>query len=253
MGLLDNTFKEVQRVDPGIIIIYSFPKVGKTEALLQLKGNLSIIFDHNGGDFYKGHYVSVPNVKTLKELEMEFMQKNPRYKYITLDTLTTFYEEMVNNLAVEEYNKTASTKSKLDPGTDINILDYGKGHYYKRNILQRHLNFFKQFCDTLIITGHIADSSLNKDQGDVTYQELAIEGKLKDILAVKIDAMGKMYRSSENTNSIIFNVTDSASGSRAPHLSGTAIEISRKEPDGSLTTYWERVFIGNPELKAKTE
>lgn len=243
MGLLDDTFKEVKRINPGIIIIYSFPKVGKTEALLQLEGNLTIVFDPNGAEFYKGHYIPVTNVKTLKELELEFVQKKPYFKFITLDTLTTFYEDMVNALAVEEYNKTASVKSKLEPGTDINVLDYGKGHFYKRKILQKHMNFFKQFCDTLIITGHIADSSLTKDQGDVNYQELAIEGKLKDILAVKIDSMGKMYRSSENTNSIVFNVADSASGSRSAHLSGRTIEVSKKMPDGSLVTYWDRIFM----------
>lgn len=242
MGLLDNTFKEVKRTDPGMMIIYAFPKVGKTEALLHLEGNLVLEFDPDGAEYYSGNYINVSSLSDLKALEMEFVEKKPHFKYITLDTLTTFYEDMVNALAVEEYNKTASIKSKLSPNADINVLDFGKGHYYKRRILQKHLNFFKQYCDTLIMTGHVADSALGKDQSDVNYQELAIEGKLKEILAVKIDAMGKMFRSSENTNSIDFNVSGSASGSRSPHLDGKVIEVSKKNPDGTLTTYWDKIF-----------
>lgn len=70
--------------------------------------------------------------------------------------------------------------------------------------------------------------------------------KLKFIVTAEMDATGYIYRKqSSNENIISFKTSeqDLATGSRCQHLAGKEFLISEKLPDGTLKTYWDKIFI----------
>lgn len=240
MGLLDNTTKKATVVNPREMIIFSFPKVGKTSLFAQLPGT-SLTLDFEGGtDYFDMEAINVNDLETFGKLTKEFTEKKPHYNFIALDTLTSLYSNIVNALAVDAYNKEENANKPLD--YDITLMAYGIGYSYKRAALQKVVKFFKKYCDCLILSGHVADKSISVKGESLTVKDLDIEGKLKNILALKTDAIGLLNRTDENTNTLSFvSSQGSINGSRIEHLSGKDIVISEKK-DGVLTTHWDQVF-----------
>lgn len=247
MGLLDTAYKKQQSVNPREMIIFSYPKIGKTELMTHLPGDYLILDFDDGMAYYEGSYVKVPDFKTFTELCKEFNEVKPHYRFIVIDTITMLNDSIANSIAIRNYNNDPmNIKNQIkDMNYDITNLAYGAGYGYKRNALQQAVNFFKKFCDTLIILGHVADKSLKTgkdDEGNV--KDLALEGKSKDILALKTDAMGLLYRSSFDENTITFNPSIGLiGGTRIPHLANKEFVISKKLDDGTLETYWDKIFI----------
>lgn len=239
MGLLDNTDKKATVKNAREIIIFADPKVGKTEALTKLEDNLMIDFE-GGTDFYDCTGVSIPDIATFNQLRDELIASPKKYKYITIDTMTSLYSDIIGQIAVGMYNKEENKKKPLN--WDITSLQYGVGYTYKRNALQKVIQFFRQQCECLILVAHTADKAMG-DEGQ-NVQDIDIEGKLKNILALKTDAVAIMKRTKLNENTLSFtNVSGTVSGTRVQHLAGKDIVISEKQEDGSLKTYWERIFI----------
>jgi hypothetical protein len=106
------------------------------------------------------------------------------------------------------------------------------------------MEFFTKFCKTLIIVGHVADKSVSST--GQTIKELNLDGKLKDLLALRVDAIGYMYRSPEekNVNMLSFAHTDDViGGSRSKHLRNKEFKISELNEQDELVTYWDKIFI----------
>lgn len=245
MSLLQNIKKEKISQNAREMIIFSYPKIGKTELMTHLPGEYLILDFDDGMSYYSGNYVKITDIKTFDELCKEFVKEKPKFNYIVIDTITMFNENIVNTLAVREYNKDPQNAKDQKPANyDITRLAYGAGHVYKRTVLQRAINFFKGYCDCIIILGHVADKKLGGNDVDATVKDIALEGKIKDILALKTDAMGLLYRSSENENILSFNPSIGLiGGTRIPHLSNKEFVISKKLEDGTLETHWEQIFI----------
>lgn len=256
MGLLDNTRKKATAVNAREMIIFSYPKVGKTELMTHLPGDNNLIIDFDvlgenpdgtpagGTDYYDCNAVVVPDINTFNQLRDEFLEKRPKYDYLVLDTITMMYSNIINSIAVGIYNQ--DQKKNKPTNWDIDKLDYGKGHIYKREAMGKVTNFFKSFCRCLILVGHVKDAALDGDSGTINVKDLDVEGKLKNILALKTDAMGLLYRSKNNPNQNILSftaTTGSVGGTRIQHLANKEIIISEKQEDGSLTTHWDKVFI----------
>ena len=245
MSLLQNTGSKASAVNARELIMFSYPKVGKTELLTKLPGKYVILDFEGGTDFYDCHKVSVPNLEVFNQLRKELIETKPQYDYIVLDTLTSMYANIINQIAVNIYN---TDQKKNKPLTwDIDKLDYGKGHIYKREAVQKVLEFFKDYCKCLILSGHVKDSSLGSEDGSaINVKDIDIEGKLKNILALKTDAMGLLYRSKENPNQNILSFTTNTGqvgGTRIQHLANKEIMISEKKEDGTLETHWDKIFI----------
>lgn len=245
MSLLQNIKKEKISQNAREMIIFSYPKIGKTELMTHLPGDYLILDFDDGMSYYSGNYVKITDIETFDELCKEFVKEKPKFNYIVIDTITMFNENIVNTLAVREYNKDPQNAKDQKPANyDITRLAYGAGHVYKRTVLQRAINFFKGYCDCIIILGHVADKKLGGNDVDATVKDIALEGKIKDILALKTDAMGLLYRSSENENILSFNPSIGLiGGTRIPHLSNKEFLISKKLEDGTLETHWEQIFI----------
>ena len=49
------------------------------------------------------------------------------------------------------------------------------------------MKFFRKYCNTLILLGHVSDKTMGTTEGELNVKELDIEGKLKNILALNIN------------------------------------------------------------------
>lgn len=235
-------YREKKRVNPKTMVIFSYPKIGKTSLMLELDDYLLVDFEE-GGDMYDGNIFSIENVEDFSKLKKILEEGDTHFKYIILDTITSMYLNIINAIAVNQYNNDEGLDHPLD--FDITTLAYGAGHGYKRNAVQKVIKFFSKYCDTLIILGHVADKNLTFENAThSTVQELDLEGKLKNIIALKVDALGLLYRSGKDENSISFNTNAGIiGGTRSPHLTGKTIVISERNEDGSLETHWDKVFV----------
>lgn len=210
--------------------------------MTKLPGKYLILDFEGGTDYYDCNAVNVPNLETFMQLQKEFQETSPKFDYIVLDTLTSLYDNVVNTLAVMSYNKEEGKNKPLN--FDITTLSYGIGFTYKRSVTQKIINFFKNYCETLIILGHVADKSMGDTQAQLNVKDLAIEGKLKDILALKTDAIALLYRTEGNKNILSFSpATGFIGGTRIPHLSNKEIVISEIDDKGNFITHWDKVFI----------
>lgn len=242
MSYLKNSFKKASAKNARNMILFSYPKVGKTELMSHLPGNYLVLDFEHGTDFYDMNAITIDDFDTLNGVMSEFVEVKPHYDFIVLDTITSLYDNLINQIAVMQYNK--DEKKNKDLNWDITLLSYGVGYTYKRNALQTLMNFFNQYCNCLISLGHVADKALSGNDENSTVKDLDIEGKLKNILALKTDAMGLLFRSAKNENSIAFTSNvGMIGGTRIPHLSNQVIPISEKLEDGKLETHWDRIFI----------
>jgi hypothetical protein len=195
-----------------------------------------------GSDFYECTKVNMNNINDFDSIVQAFSEQKPQYNYIIIDTVTSLKEKVLNQLAVRSYNREENKSESMD--FDVDKLAYGKGQVYKREALFKIMEFFTKFCKTLIIVGHVADKSVSST--GQTIKELNLDGKLKDLLALRVDAIGYMYRSPEekNVNMLSFAHTDDViGGSRSKHLRNKEFKISELNEQDELVTYWDKIFI----------
>lgn len=174
-------------------------------------------------------------------MKIENNDKLP-FKYIILDTVTTATETVIRAMAVMMYNKDEGENKPLN--WDITSLSFGKGYGYIREATKLMIEQAKRYGEYVIVVGHVADKSVNKNGVDLTIRELDLPGKLKNILAATVDGLALMYRKEKNVNvlSFIHDETDVLGGTRAQHLNGQEIVISEKTDTG-LKTYWDKIYI----------
>lgn len=244
MSLLSNTTRKATALDAREMIIFGFPKIGKTQMLTQLPGKYLILdFDDGGSDFYDSESIVVKDYEHFGEIRKAFVDENPQYDFIVLDTITAMYDSIINSIAVTLYN--ADNKKQKPLSWDIDKLDYGKGYVYKRDAMKKVVAFFKKYCKCLILVGHVKDAVLDTSSGQISTKSIDLDGKLKNIMALKTDALGMLYRSREKDNQNILSFKTSASdvsGTRIQHLANREIVISEKNEDGTLKVNWEEVF-----------
>lgn len=181
MSILKNTAKKATAVNARELIIFSYPKVGKTELVTKLPGNYLILDfdiigeDGGGTDFYDCNGIIVPNLEVFNKVRDAFLEEKPEYDFIVLDTFTSLYANIINSIAVSIYNEENNKSKPLN--WDIDKLDYGKGHVYKREAMSKVLKFFKDYCKCLILLGHVKDSSLEGDSGTINVKDIDVEGE----------------------------------------------------------------------------
>lgn len=233
-----------QTQNPKNLIIFSKPKVGKTELLAGLEGCLIIDLE-NGTDYVTAMKIKASSIKDIKNIGKAIIDAGKPYKYIAVDTITAL-EEMCIPYAEQLYSNTPMgknwfTKGKAEYGTILNM-PQGAGYPYLREAFTKVIDYIKTLAPHVILVGHVKDTVIDKNGTDVNALELDLTGKIKRITCANSDAIGYLYRKGKQ-NILSFNTSDDiACGARPTHLRNQEFVLSEMTDKG-LTTNWNKVFI----------
>lgn len=230
--------------NPQYMVLYGLPKAGKTSAVAQLENNL--IIDLEGGSkFIDALAVQARTINDLGEIAQAIRAKNDElghnfYKHITIDNATRL-EDICMSYACTLYRQTELGKNWK--GNDVTTLARGAGYKYLRDAVKKVIDMFKDLCDEFILIGHVKDSITDKDGEEVNAKEIDLVGKLGKIVCGMADAVGYVYRKDNETHISFKSGGDGTiMEARARHIAGKDIIIATGDENGSITTYWERVY-----------
>jgi hypothetical protein len=237
---------------PRDIIIFSKPKVGKTE-LVALLDDCLIIDLESGTNYVNAMKVEAKTLQDIKDIGEEIKKNNYPYKYIAIDTITEL-ESMVTPYAEQIYSNTPMGKNwftskdggKAKYKSILNLPD-GAGYQYLRLAFVDITKYIKTLAPRVIFLGHIKDTLLNKEGVDFTSSDLDLTGKIKRITTSNSDAIGYLRRKG-NQNILSFKTSDEiACGARPEHLRNKEIVISeilnQGTPEEQLVAYWDKIYI----------
>ena len=226
------------------LVLYGLPKSGKTSCVAQLENNL--IIDLEGGSkFIDALAVQARTINDLGEIAQAIRAKNDElghnfYKHITIDNATRL-EDICMSYACQLYRQTEIGKNWK--GNDVTTLARGAGYKYLRDAVKKVIDMFKDLCDEFILIGHVKDSITDKDGEEVNAKEIDLVGKLGKIICGMADAVGYVYRKDNETHISFKSGGDGTiMEARARHIAGKDIVIATGNEDGSITTYWDRVY-----------
>ena len=229
--------------NPHFMILYGRPKAGKTSALAQLDNNL--IVDLEGGStFIDAMAVQARSVNELGEIAQAIRAKNTEvghnfYKHITIDNATRL-EEICLPYAAILYRQTPMGKNWK--GTDVRLLPNGSGYMYIRQAVRKIIDMFKDLCDEFILVGHVKDVQIEQNGEELSEMALDLVGKLSSIICGEADAVGYVYRKGNETHISFKGGDGTIKEARAPHLRGQDIIIATGDEDGTITTYWNKIY-----------
>lgn len=233
--------------NPTYLILYGLPKSGKTSCLAQLDNNL--IIDLEGGSlFLDAMAIQARTINDLGEIAQAIRKKNKEvgknfYRRITIDNATRL-EDICMSYACTLYRKTELGKNWT--GDDVTTLARGAGYKYLRDAVKKVIDMFKELCDEFILVGHVKDSITEKDGQEINAKEIDLVGKLGKIVCGMADAVGYVYRKDNETHISFKSGGDGTiMEARARHIAGKDIVIATGNEDGSITTYWDRVYKDN--------
>lgn len=227
--------------DPRTLLIYGSPKLGKTSILSQLPGNLLVDIE-DGSEFVEALKVKANNLGELNQICSQVIEEGKPYKFATLDTVTKL-EDWAERSATRKYKN--STKGANFTGRTVIELDYGLGYGLLRQEFKQWMNAFKRVAPHTIFIGHVKDKIIEKEGTEVATKDLNLTGQLKAIVTSDVDAVGYLYIDEENPNErrLTFITQDEITcGNRCAHLEGQDFVISRKKEDGTIETFWEKVY-----------
>jgi hypothetical protein len=253
---------------PKRLIMFSKPKVGKTTLLSKLPNCLILDFE-DGSDYVDALKVKIIGINPPKETDEQKTKRyaqnkyylveigkaikdagNP-YDYVAVDTSTAL-EDLCVAYAEELYSKTAIGKYWFvgKPGEesgkqkygDLLSLPEGLGYRWLRIAFEKVTDYIQTFAPRMILSGHIKDIYLDKNDTTFTTADIDLTGKIKRIASSKADAIGYLARKGKKTV-LSFKTSDEVNcGARPDHLRGQEITLS-EEVDGMLVTYWEKIYI----------
>lgn len=229
--------------NPKFLIIYGRPKAGKTSALAQLENNLIIDLE-GGSQFIDAMAVQARSVNELGEIAQAIRAKNKEvghnfYKHITIDNATRL-EEMCLSYAKLLYMQ--SPVGKNYKGDDIRTLPNGSGYMYLRQAVRKVIDMFRELCDEFILVGHVKDVQIEQNGEELSQMALDLVGKLSSIICGEADAVGYLYRKDNETHISFKGGDGTIKEARAPHLRGQDIIIATGNEDGTITTYWNKIY-----------
>lgn len=232
-------------INPKFLIIYGRPKAGKTSCLAQLESNLIVDLE-GGSQFIDAMAVQARSVNELGEIAQAIRAKNKEvghnfYKHITIDNATRL-EEICLSYAKLLYMQTPMGKNYK--GDDVRTLPNGSGYMYIRQAVRKVIDMFKDLCDEFILVGHVKDVQIEQNGEELSEMALDLVGKLSAIVCGEADAVGYLYRKGNETHISFKGGDGTIKEARAPHLRGQDIIIATGNEDGTITTYWDKIYKG---------
>jgi len=210
-GKVKMTLKKVKRkavsINPGILLLYGAPKVGKTTMLSQLKDCL-VLDTEQGSHMLEGYFMSINSKEELLEFYKEAADGH-EYKYFALDTIDKL---------VEWTEKSVCAEYQIE---SINDLPYGKGYGLVRQRTINNIKKLQSICPNVIVIGHRKTAVAIDNSNAIEPESLDLSGKLKNLLMAQSDAVGYMFRDEDEVLCVSFKSKQSIeAGSRCNHLKG---------------------------------
>ena len=266
--ILPTSRRKAQNYNPRLLVLYGFPKSGKSSAVASLDNNLIIdledgyraldVMSINAKDIY-----DIFAIKSAIEKKAYEIGRNP-YRFITIDNASRL-EEMCLIYAAALYRKTPmgvsyglkrdknknvivkDGKPVVDPAADVRTLPNGAGYLYLRQALKEVIHMFQPFCETLILVCHVKDKQINLNGAESSELVVDLAGKLGDIICGEADAVGYIYRD-KNQTILSFDGGDNLVREARPlHLRGKKFVVGESDKDNNLTMDLSKIFLDNDE------
>lgn len=252
--------------NPKRLIIFSKPKVGKTELVSDLPNNLILDLEE-GSKFLNCMSLNITNLNELREvcgaIYEARMKGEISYDYVTIDTISRLEEWVVweateaymqttigknfNRFSDEDQRAGLGVRGEIKPRSlwqSVLELPNGAGYGPFRNHFLKWLNVFDKLAPHIILVAHIKDKYVQDQGKEVIANTIDLMGKLSSITASLCDAIGYIYRDHKNNQNMISfkSKAEIESGSRIERLLQEEFPISKKV-DGKLITYWNKIYI----------
>ena len=228
-------------------ILYGLPKCGKT-TLLSTLPNCLIIDTENGSNKVSGLVKKVPEdkgpvgkMKWLEEFADYLIAQGKPYDYVALDTLSEVNEwaewsgtfRYMNSVQGKKFNREDDGDGPMLKPTDPNyesVHNLGQGFGYRwsrEDTIRLFEKFLRVAKKCVFYVCHVeekfiggGDARIGKLQEQVAPKQLALTGRVKDILARKVDGIGYVYND-EGVLKINFTGNEErVGGNRCEHLRG---------------------------------
>jgi hypothetical protein len=205
-------------INPGMLLLYGAPKVGKTTVLSKLKDCL-VIDTEEGSNMLDGYFYNVNSREDLLEFYKESAEGHD-YKYFALDTIDKIVEW--------------SEKSVCAEHEVVNIADlpFGKGFGLVREKVMNNIKKLKSLCPHLIIVGHRKTAMPIDNSTSIDPESLDISGKLKNMIMANADAVGYMFREEDELKVSFQSGKALEAGSRCNHLKGKLFKFD-----------WNKIYV----------
>jgi len=239
------TIKNIPKIlNPRFLVLFGKPKTGKT-TLLSTLDNCLIVDLEGGSEFLEAMAIQARSVADLGEIATAIKAKiaetgKKPYDYIAIDNATRL-EDMCLPYAASLYRMNPIAKNWT--GTDVRTLEKGAGYLYLREAVKTVIDNFRSLTDHFILIGHTKDTLITKDGTELSEMEIDLVGKLGLIVCGEADAVGYVYRKTNETIISFEGGVNSVREARAPHLRGKKIVIANSDKDNVITTYWDEVFL----------
>ena len=233
-------------------VLYGLPKCGKTTILSQLS-NCLIIDTENGSGKVKGLIKKIPmdrgpvaKMQWLEKFAAILIAKGKPYDYVALDTLSEVNDlsewsgtyRYMNSSTGISFNRELDERGipikrgKMLPPThpnyeSVHSLPEGYGYKWSREdtmrIFEKYMKVAKK-CVFFIC--HVEDKFIGPGdtrialQQKVVPKQLALTGKVRDIVSRKVDAIGYVYNDGGVIKVNFTGNEERVGGNRAPHLRG---------------------------------
>lgn len=254
---------------PRDLVIISQPKMGKSAIFgdFSVKYNgLVLNLEKGGYEYIDARRMDIHPKETTSDIEAFYnyikirnllLENKGKYDVLLIDGLSDLdrMSELGGTLAYmdtvigKNFNrvKTKTGFVKLDPThpefKSVLTLADGAGYWHTRKWFLQQIELFREISPYRIYAAHILEKYIKDAQKEeVVGQEILLTGRLKNIFATKVTALGKLIADG-NKRMLNFDVLNDSiiAGSRAPSLKGK-IDISTKLPDDSIETYWDNIY-----------
>lgn len=261
--ILPTERRKAQNYNPRLMVLFGFPKSGKSSSVASLEDNLIIDLE----DGYRAlEVMTVPAkdvydifaIKNALEKKMRETGKKP-YQFITIDNATRL-EEMCILYAAALYRRTPmgkdwgmlrdkdnnvirrDSKPVPDPKADVRLLPNGSGYLYLRNALKEVIHMFQPYCDTLILVCHVKDKQIQMNGAESTELVVDLAGKLGDIICGEADAVGFIYREANKTIISFEGGAGHIREARPMHMRGKSFVVGESDENNNLTMDMSKIF-----------
>lgn len=265
---LPETLVSAKEVSPTDLIIIGTPKIGKTSILAELtKNGEGIIFnlEKGGTDYLEGFFVNIfPEPTTSFDEALEnykgyrdvLLKNKGKYKYLVIDSLTSLneisevmgtYYYMYSVPQGKNFNRDPKTGTPYKYGDPnfklVTSLPEGYGYQHTRKWFVDQINIFNEVAPYRLYVAHVKDKLIKNNQDEVVSGiEINLTGKLKQIMATRVSTLCKLVADGDKRYlSFVVDEDNVIAGSRVPHLNGQIL-ISERNKDGSIKTYWDKIF-----------